>query len=225
MTRCFVLPAVMAASFIFAVAPCQSHGGAPRFHQTPPPASFAAPVVYVPAQTRVVVLPVINASGEKDKKQKSDQESVGTNELTKQFRERGFQVTDAALVHKTLADNQIDLTDEESHNRATLYRAGELTQADVIVFVVITNVDQRRVQTTNGGDDQKLEARANVKIWLLDMKQKRALLSAYHQEAQSKNDLFPTLDSGARRVRRSVEGAIRDALKEPLKPYPVVKSK
>jgi hypothetical protein len=123
---------------------------------------------------------------------------------------------------KTLADLKIDLMDEENHNRSTLYRMGEAADADIIAFVVITNVDQKRVQRPFGDDDHQLESRANIKIWLLDVKQQRPLLSAFRQEAQAKNILLASFDSGARLIRKAVEGAVRDSLKETLSLYPIV---
>jgi histidinol phosphatase-like enzyme len=177
---------------------------------------------YVPAQTRVLILPVINQSGEKDRKQRADQIAAGQKEVEKQFRSRGFQISEHAVVEKTLADLKIDLTDEENHNRSTLYKIGEAQNADIVAFVVITNVDQKRVQRPFGDDDHQLESRANIKIWVLDVKHQQPLLSAFRQEAQAKNILFASFDSGARLIRKAVEGAVRDSLKETLAPYPVV---
>src|SRR5690242_13363106 len=132
---------------------------------------------YVPAQTRVLLLPVINLSGEKDRKQRNDQTATGQKELEKQFRSRGFQIIGSADTKKTLAELKIDLTDEENHNRSTLYRIGEALSADIVAFVVITNVDQKRVQRPFGDDDHQLESRANIKVWVLDSKRQQPLLS------------------------------------------------
>ena len=177
---------------------------------------------YVPAQTRVVLLPMVNESGEKDRKQRADQVATGQKELEKQFQSRGFNIVGSLSVDKALADLKIDLADEENHNRAALYKIGSALNADVVAFVVITNVDQKRVQRPFGDDDHQLETRANIKVWLLDVKRQEAILSAVRQEAQAKNVLFASFDSGARLIRKSVEGAVRDSLKEVLSSYPVV---
>jgi hypothetical protein len=180
-------------------------------------------VRFVPATTRVLLLPIINLSGEKDRKQRADQTAAGQKELDKQFRGRGFQIVEDGDVEKTLADLKIDLTDEENHNRANLYKIGEAVKADIVAFAVITNVDQKRVQRPFGDDDHQLESRANIKIWLLDARQQQPILSGVRQEAQAKNILFASFDSGARLIRKAVEGAVRDSLKDPLAPYPVAR--
>jgi len=182
----------------------------------------SAPVVYVPANTKVAVLPVINASGEKDRKQRIDQVSVGNKELAKQFRQRGFLLTDASVIAQAIADQKIDLNDEENWNRANLYRIGEAAGADLIAFVVIDNVDQKRHGQVGSDKNDELASRANIKIWLLDVKSHHAILSAVHQEAQAKNPIFADFDSGSRLIRKSVEGAIRDVLKDFLRTYPNV---
>lgn len=181
--------------------------------------SPAAVKTYAPRQTRVALLPVINASGEKDPKQRGDQSKKGSEELLKQFRQRGFDVLEAATVQKAIGDLEIDLSDEEMHNRATLYKIGEAVGADLIAFAVITNVDQQRIKTPLT-DDQQLEGRANIKIWVLDVKEKRAIMSATRQEAQAKNKWFAEFDSGARLIRLAVEGAVRDSLKGFLAQFP-----
>lgn len=180
-------------------------------------------VRYVPAATRVLLLPIVNLSGEKDKKQRADQTAAAQKEFDKQFRSRGFQIVEDTETEKTLADLKIDMTDEENHNRATLYKVSEAVKADIVAFAVITNVDQKRVQRPFGDDDHQLESRANVKIWLLDAKQQQPILSGVRQEAQAKNILFASFDSGARLIRKAVEGAVRDSLKQPLAPYPVAR--
>ncbi|MBC8102054.1 MAG: hypothetical protein H7Z41_05640 [Cytophagales bacterium] len=168
------------------------------------------------------MLPIINQSGEKDRKQRADQTTSGQRELGKQFRSRGFEVVDGAEIEKALADLKIDLADEESQNRATLYRVGEALKADLVAFAVIVNVDQKRVNQPFGDNGHQLESRANVKLWLLDAKRQQPLLSAARQEAQAKNVFFAPFDSGARLIRKSVEGAVRDSLKDVLSAYPVV---
>jgi hypothetical protein len=173
--------------------------------------------VYTPTQTRIVLLPVVNLSGEKDKKQRLDQTKKASEELFKQFNDRKFIVISDAEVRNTLDDLEIDVEDEENHNRTTLYKIGEKLNTDLVAFVVIQSVEQRRTNqggSRNNSDDGELVASAVIKIWLLDVQGKKRILSAYRQEAQAKNNTFASLDSGARLIRKSVEGAVRDSLKD-----------
>jgi hypothetical protein len=172
---------------------------------------------YNPSQTRVALLPVVNLSGEKDKKQRLDQTKKAAEELYKQFNDRKFIVLADNTVRDTLDDLEIDVEDEENHNRTTLYKIGEKLNVDLVAFVVIQSIAQRRTNLGGGrgrDDDGELVASAVIKIWLLDVPKKQRILSAYRQEAQAKNNMFASLDSGARLIRKSVEGAVRDSLKD-----------
>jgi hypothetical protein len=170
-------------------------------------------------EMKIALLPVVNLSGEKDAKQRQDQSLKGNEELRKLFTERGFQVLDADTVRKTLETAKIDMSDEEFQNRATLYRLGKEMGADLIAFVVITDVEQQRVRTPLLDSDE-LVAKVKTKTWLLDVPNEQAILSAKRQESQSRNNLFPGLDSGARRIRNTVAGCVRDSLRDFLREYP-----
>jgi hypothetical protein len=184
------------------------------------PSQDAARAARVAPGARVALLPVVNLSGEKDAKQRRDQILKAEDELNRQFGRRGFTVLPRAEVERALADAKLDLTDEENHNRATLFGVGKALNADLIVFVVITDVDQRRVQTAF--DIDEMVGKAKTKTWLLSVPDGVALLSAYRQESQSRSNLAPSFDSGARLIRKSVEGTVRDALADFLKQYPEV---
>src|SRR5258708_232741 len=66
---------------------------------------FRAPVravdnvtTYVPAQTTVAVLPVINISGEKGQKAKAAEAQAAFDQIHKEFSDRGFRVLDDKAV-------------------------------------------------------------------------------------------------------------------------------
>ena len=196
----------------------------PLLASVPVAARESLPTVatYEPRQTRVAILPVINQGGEKDAKQRAEQTKRGHQELIHQFKSRGFRLVDEADIIQVCQDNDIDLQDEEQHKRATFYRIGRAVDADLVVFAVITHVDQRRV-LANTSNSQKLEGRASVKTWLLDVKRERPILNAAAWQAGSSRSLFAEFDSGARHIRNAVGGAMKDVLAAFLKPYPVVK--
>jgi hypothetical protein len=173
------------------------------------------------AQTKVALLPVLNLSGEKDEKQRRDQTAKAEEELRRAFEGRGFVLVETEAVRRALEAEKVDLADEEFHNRATLYRVGRAAGADLVAFVLITDVSQRRTQTPLT-DLQELVGSARTKTWLLDVAAERPLLSARAREAQAKNNLFAGLDSGARLIRNAVAGAVRDTLRDALSEYPKV---
>ena len=184
--------------------------------------SSAAVTTYAPHRTRVAILPVINQAGEKDAKQRAEQTRRGHEELTRQFKSRGFLLVDEADIAKTCADKEIDLQDEEQQKRATYYQVGRAVDADLVVFALITHVDQRRVLANTSGD-QKLEGRASVKTWLLDVKRERPILNAATWQAGSSRSLFAEFDSGARHIRNAIGGAMKEVLAPFLKSYPTLK--
>ena len=173
---------------------------------------------YAPQQTRVAILPVINQGGEKDAKQRAEQTKRGGEELIHQFKSRGFRLVDEADIVQVCQDKDIDLQDEEQHKRATYYQIGQAVDADLVVFAVITHVDQRRVLANTSGS-QKLEGRASVKIWLLDVKRERPILNGATWQAGSSRSMFAEFDSGARHIRNAIGGAMKDVLAGFLKPY------
>lgn len=172
-------------------------------------------------EMKIALLPVVNLSGEKDARQRRDQGKKGDEELRKLFTERGFVVLGDDVVQKALTDENIDLSDEEFHNRGTLYRLGKAMGADFVAFVVITDIEQQRVKTPLT-DSQELVAKVKTKTWLLDVPGERHILSATRQESQARNMWFAEFDSGARLIRNTVAGCVRDTLKGFFRDYPGV---
>ena len=97
------------------------------------------------ADTRVALIPVLNISGETWEEAKSKQSDRGNEELRALFTERSFQVIERPQVEAALKKLNVDLTDEEQHRREVFYQVGEEVKADLIAFVLITDVDQRKV--------------------------------------------------------------------------------
>src|SRR5687767_11021719 len=105
----------------------------------------AADDPFTPSQTKVALVPVLTLSGETWAEAKTKQTERGDEELRALFAERSFQIIERVNVDSAVKKLGIDLTDEEQQKRETLYRIGEEVNADLIAFVVITDVDQRRV--------------------------------------------------------------------------------
>lgn len=168
--------------------------------------------------TKVLILPVINGSGEKDDRQRFDQAVKGDQELQKQFTECDFDIISGPGVHKMLIDNDIDLTNEEYWTRATLYEAGKKVGAHIVVFIVLDSVEQVR-QLTPYSKDQELVARVRTRTWILDATNEKAFVAGKRTEASTKNFIYPSLDSGARLIRNAVPKAVKAGVEQFLASY------
>lgn len=188
--------------------------------ETPVPPTDTVPTApaIVPAQTTVAILPVINKAGEKKETDRVKQSEAARVQIAKMFTERGFILADPAVVTAAIKSQEVDLEDEEQHNRATLYRIGEAVKARLIVFAVITDTD---LNTKAGFWTAQKQGKGKVKVWLLDTEAKKALISATITEGKSERAALPGT-KGQPRVEAAISNAVRDSLKATLEAYPVI---
>ena len=175
---------------------------------------------YDVARTTVAILPVVNTSGEKDAAQKVKQAESAQTELVKRWTERGFAAVENGAVQKAIADLKIDLNDEEQQKRANLISIGKAVKADLVMFVVITDVSQR---TSVNIFSTTREGKAKLKAWLLDVNSEKQMFSAKVCEGKSTGGHFGMLEKGSERIVLAAANGIRDLLKDFFQPYPVVK--
>lgn len=167
---------------------------------------------YVPQDTVIAILPVVNGSGEKDARQRRDQAARGSEELARLFAERGFRLVPAPAVEQALSEANADLEDEEQQNRATLLRVGKAAGADLVAFATILNVEP-------GPHKSSFKGRALIKLWLLDVGRETAVFSARKMEGHSRGGL-DLADRHSEYIRRAVALAVQNALREFLSAYP-----
>ncbi len=180
-----------------------------------------APGDYVPHDTKVALVPVVNASGETWPEAKAKQAARGDEELRALFSERDFALVPDADVKAAVDALHLDLSDEESQKRDNLYAIGKKSGADLVAFVVITDVDQRRVTKVFVSST---EGKAKMKMWLVDAKQERPILSAKTFEGTSKSGGWIEVgEKGSSRKQLAVANGLHDNTKEFFKPYPVTK--
>lgn len=178
---------------------------------------------YVPSETPVAILPVINRSGEKVAEDRTKQSRFGSEELVKRFSERGFKLISSADIDGAIRDQKLDLDDEENYRRASLFPIGKAVKARLLVFVVIDSVDQRNVQKTFV---QSKVAKANLRIWFLDIDSEKPLMTAFRQEASSEGGgMFPAFEKGSARMPIAVANAVRKAFDPFFRPYKTNKTK
>ena len=176
---------------------------------------------YAPPLTKVVIMPVVNISGEKWGRLRESQTNCAYNELQSLFGERGFQQVDAKDVLKTITDQKVDLNDEEQWKRDTFYKVGEQIGADLVVYVVITDSTQR---TKTSVLTVQREGNAKIKMWLLDAKNKVAIKSSKQYDAKRVSGSFGRGAKGSALQVDAVRRAIQTGLDDFLKSYPVLKA-
>lgn len=182
--------------------------------------AMAAPqsATYVPAQTKVALLPTVNTSSEKWQELKDQQCQRGDGTLRTLFESYGFHVLSAAAVKTYLDKESIDLTDEENWNRRTLADIGKGLGVRLIAFAPVIDTLQKK--------DEKLFVTSQVgiaklRVWLLDTETGTAHLTGKPLEGKSQNDFG---GKGSDRQIRAVDLALEAALKEFFKPYKKVKT-
>lgn len=176
---------------------------------------------FVPASTKVAILPSLNTSQEKDAKQRDAQREAVDKALAEAFAARGFVVLDSTAIQNALASTKIDLADEENQKRANLFEIGRACGADIVVFVNITNVAQALHANFFVANR---EGTAALKTWVLETEGEKAPLSAKILSSKSGGSYFAELDKGSSRIVRACVNAVRQGLADYLKPYPVTKS-
>jgi hypothetical protein len=157
---------------------------------------------YTPAQTKVAILPVIDAAGEKDKL--GEQEcGILQTQLLKQFQERGFRLIEPTAVGESIKKQNVDLSDEEQRKRATMFALGKDVGADLVAFVLFADKSPTRER----------DAVVIIKVWLLDVNHEGIIMSA------------KPIEGKAHGWRDAFNESIQFALKDFMKPYPKVPKK
>jgi hypothetical protein len=171
-------------------------------------AAVTAQANRIPAETRVAIVPIVNDSPEPSLEFKQEQAEFGVAHLTNRFQERGFQIVPASEIAAAIQEAQLDFSDRENWTRRNLYLIGQKTGADLVVFAVITDSQQRTEQRLF--ISQKVGT-ASMMVWLLEPKEQRAILSGQTVAGQSRSDA-PGAASGQELRKRAVRIAFDNLL-------------
>lgn len=87
----------------------------------------------------VAIVPTVNTSGDKYADMVDRQKKAADRIQAEELAKRGYEVIPAERVVAALKALEIDLADEENHNRATLIRLGKELGVDTIAFTVVTD--------------------------------------------------------------------------------------
>lgn len=168
----------------------------------------------------IAFLPIQHLSGEKWQELKDKQIKKGHEYLVGEFESRGFLIKDAESIKRALDDAEIDLTDEENHRRAVLFDLGKKLEVDYIFLGIITDTDQKKQKRALYEDTEGV---TDVKMWLLDVKNNRPIISAKVFSGRSGGARLSLDNKGSDRQIQATANALRDGLKDFLKDYPVRK--
>lgn len=169
-----------------------------------------------PATTTVAIVPTVNITGVKWPEFVKKQNERADTYLLQEFQKRGFKLAPAEAVAQAMAEQNIDLTDEEQQRRSTFFDLGRKLNADIIVAVVITHTSQRTGSFICEGITQ-------MKIWLLDVKRESAFIGGKSFEGKSSGTNIFGAEKGSDRQIIAVSNGIRDATAEFFMAYPQVK--
>ena len=207
MFRKFAVSLVLA----FAVGPilCPSA----RAEETPPvTASRPASAI------RVALLPVIAGWSDGDADSRREKANQGTEELVRLFADRGFGIVAAAEIDRAAAGLKLDMAEATQRTATNLDKLAKAVGADWIVLVAVTNLKQERVRAPITDTDE-LVTTATMQTWAIDRTESRTLLGGEPSACPVHSD------PGSRKPRNVVAGAVREALRAVLAPYPVKKDR
>ena len=167
---------------------------------------------------RIAICPLYNVAGEKWVELKERQIRKSNEFLMTELGKRGFDIVNADTVLKTLQGLNVDLSDEEQQKRSTLFQVGEKLSADYVLFAVITETSQKKQMH---GLTLDTEGQATIKLWLLDVRDQKAIISAKSFVGRSGGTRGFTIDNkGSDRQVQAAANALRDALKDFFLTYP-----
>jgi hypothetical protein len=96
---------------------------------------------------------------------------------------------------------------------------GQKLDADYLVCAIITDTSQKQQMR---GLFMEREGRTDMKIWLLDLRDEKPIISGKLFSGRSGGRVSP-LDKGSTRQIQATANALNDALKAFLAKYPTVK--
>lgn len=223
MTRCTPLAKAIVAFALLTLLT------APLLAQSPSPASISrASEKYVPENTVVALLPVVNDTKNKDPNMQARQNEKAQQELEMRFAEHGFKLADTATVTKAVSDLKVDLTDPKQRTPETLYQIGKAVNAPLVAFLVVADARSGSKYNPLSFGGLKKEGGATVKFWLVDAVADRPLLTEVTKSSKKGTSGFAPWwaasgTSGNSLSVRALGDAVSAASKDFFKPYPVVK--
>ena len=182
-------------------------------------------VALAPAQSSmhtITLIPASNLSSEKWAELKENQVKKIAEYLNETLTPRQFVISSADSVSTQLTALKIDLSDEEQPKRAPLLQIGKVLNVDFVLYEQVMNTEQKQQERFLYKD---LEGICEVKIWLIDVKAEKAILSAKTFVGRSGGARLSADHKGSERQIQAAANAVANGLKDFLKQFPIEKTK
>ncbi len=128
-----------------------------------------------PAQTKVLILPVLDETGDRPDMQK-EHVNFGNHRLEYEFITRGFQVMGPEMAIHAARNEDFDLGDQDSRTKANMKKLAADTGADWVVGGAVIEVKE-----TKSHFNQR-RAQAKVQMRILDVKQNGWICDRYFED-------------------------------------------
>jgi hypothetical protein len=181
--------------------------------------------VYDPANTKVAVLPFVNALGKDSPEHKAACERA-VGQLRKAFDSRAFQVLSDQVVADAVKKLGLDLSDSEGRSKETFQKVGDEVGANLVVCGILMNYKSYM----GGGFFRRKHGAAKIELKVYDANDKVYAVRTV-QQGTSRGDaamaviISPALEKSRGLREAALDSAIENALKDFVKPYPVTKKK
>lgn len=165
---------------------------------------------------RVAVVPPVNASGEKWQELKLRQCVKIQEWARRHLPAAGFRLVEEADVEGALRRLDLDMARSENWTPEKLLSVGQACGADYVLFAVVTFTEQKEQERIWYRDK---EGRADVRVWLLDVRKDKALIEGVTFVGRSGGNRITIDNKGSERQIQAAANAVRDALRDFLAPY------
>ena len=137
---------------------------------------------YVPAQTRVLVVAPIDASGDTVAATSAEEVAEAKATIESGFAKRGFVVVTGDDATAATRAAGVDLTARANRTLDNLYKIGAAANARLVVFTTIEKTSQKMKSRMMSS---RLEGYAKLQTWLLDVTTKQAILDGEEKGADA----------------------------------------
>ena len=123
-------------------------------------------------------------------------------------------------VKKALDDAKLDLSDEDQPRTPLLIQIGKALGVDYVLFGIVTATEHKKQKRLLYED---IEGNATVKLWVIDVKAEKAIVSAKSFLGRSGGARISD-GKGSQRQIQAAANAYREGLKDFLKLFPEIKN-
>lgn len=170
----------------------------------------------IQAPTMVAVFPVGEKTGERDPEFAAKLVSDSRTYLGAKFKTSGYELLEAKKVDDLLLDTKFDANDRDQWTTNNLMELGRKLNAPQVVFAVV-------IESGNGSNNAFFSigggatGTAKVRIWLIDVLAKKALIRGQTFEGNSSSNAFGDLGGSKGKIIRAVQLAMDKGLNDILK--------